>query len=194
MVASTACPKPTANTLIPLALSAADMAMACASPPYSLLCLPSVRTITTRVATLALTFGPVVSSSCATRRPSEMLVLPRSSSSALMALVAVAAELVRSVRTLAAFAKRTTATCVPVLELVSPVYAKDSATSYENCLTWSIHARIEPEQSMTRTSSSVASHDGASGGAGGDGPGQKEHPHASGQRNLMIGPYVACLQ
>ena len=88
-------------------------------------------------------------------------------------------------------AKRTTPTWVP---LVPPPSWNESAISRANCFTWSIHARIEPEQSMTSTSSSEASQAGASGGAGGAGGGQKAQPHASGQRYRMILPYVEWVQ
>ena len=77
IVASTATPKPMAKTVTPVALSTSDVAIACASPPKLVLCLPSVRTITTR-GTPARTPWPS-SSRCAARSPSEMLVLPKSS-------------------------------------------------------------------------------------------------------------------
>ena len=110
MVAATALPNPMAKMVMPLSLSWAAVAMACASPPYESLCLPSVSTITMRVMPGRTFAAPGFRSSCATRSPSEMLVLPRSSCNALMACVALAAELVSPVSTVAEFAKRTTPT------------------------------------------------------------------------------------
>ena len=127
IVASTATPKPIAKTVMPDDLSRSAVAIACVSPPNRSLCLPSVSTITTR-GTPARTPGPS-SKLCAATSPCEMLVLPKSSCRALIAVAAVAAELVSSVRMLAELAKRTTATCVPLLALTSPLYAKDIATS-----------------------------------------------------------------
>ena len=102
-------------------MSWAAVAMACASPPYVSLCFPSVSTITTRATAGRTRAAPGASISCAMRSPSEMLVLPRSSCSAAMASVALAAELVRPVSTVAEVAKRTTPTCVPLLA-VTPWY------------------------------------------------------------------------